>query len=163
MGKGDKECDHYWPSHHSSHKIQSYIQTCPFKGNLLAVSVPVHSTACEKGRKIVTVINQIIAHQSWCIHKHVHSMVTLPPRYELRYQFTVQHVEKLWSLLTRLSPTTQNPNLSMHTIPQTYPFRGNLLAESAPVHIIASGERRTNCSLIDQVITHHTKLNPKYL
>jgi len=49
VGKGGKECDH--SSYHSLHKIQSYVQTCPFKGNLLPESATVHSTASGERRQ----------------------------------------------------------------------------------------------------------------
>ena len=49
VGKGGKECDH--SSYHSLHKIQFYVQTCPFKGNLPTESAPVHSAASWERRR----------------------------------------------------------------------------------------------------------------
>ena len=49
VGKGGKQCDH--SSYHSLHKIQSYVQTSPFKGNLLPESEQVHSAASVERRQ----------------------------------------------------------------------------------------------------------------
>jgi len=49
VGKGGKECDH--SSYHSLHKIQSYVYTSPFKGNLPTESAPVHSAASGERRQ----------------------------------------------------------------------------------------------------------------
>jgi len=85
--------------------------------------------------------------------KHVHSKVT----YLLKvHQFMVQQVGKGGKECDRSSYH------SLHKIKsyvQTCSFKGNLPTESAPVHSVASGERR-NVIGIDQVVTHYLKFNP---
>jgi len=49
VGKGGKECDH--STYHSLYKIQSYVQTCPFKGNLPTECAPVHSVVSGERRQ----------------------------------------------------------------------------------------------------------------
>jgi len=102
VGKGGKEWD--YSSYHSLHKIQSYVQTCPFKGNLPTESAQVHSVASGKRRRECDW--QVGKGGKECDHSSYHSL------------------HKIQSYV------------------QTCPFKGNLLAESAPVRSAASGERR---------------------
>jgi len=73
------------------------------------------------------------------MYGHVHSKDT----YILRvHQFTVQQMGKRGNNVIVLDQViTRHTKLNPKNV-QTCPFKGNLLAESEPVHSTASGERR---------------------
>ena len=66
--------------------------------------------------------------------------------YKLRvHQFTVQKVAKGGNNLIVIDQViTHHRKLSPKNV-QTFPFKGNLQAESAPVHSTTSGERKKQC------------------
>ena len=71
-------------------------------------------------------------------YRHVHSKVT----YRLRvHQFTVQQVGKGRNNVIVIDQVIAHPQKLNPNNVQACQFKGNLLAESAPVHSIASGSQ----------------------
>ena len=70
------------------------------------------------------------------MHQDVHSKATYPLRV---HQFTTQQVSEGGKRRNNFSLITQKFN---HEYAQTHSFKGNLPANSVPVHNTASGQRR---------------------
>jgi len=108
----------------------------------------VHQFAVQqvgKGGSNVIVIDQVITHHTNStlrMYRHAHSKET----YSLKvHQFTVQQVGKGGNDVIVIDQVIiHHTKLNPKNV-QTCQFQGNLLAESAPVHSTASGERRKRC------------------
>jgi len=161
-GEMRKQCNHYWPSYHSSHNLT--LRMYRLAHSMETYSLRVHQFTVQqvgKGGNNVIIIDQVITHRTKLNPKNVHACPfkgNLPtesaPVHSTASGERRKQCDCYWQVST--CHTKLNPKNV-----QTFPFNGNLLAESAPVPVQQVGKGGNNVIVIDHVITHHTKLNPK--
>ena len=90
----------------------------------------------------MTTLALITQNSTLRMYRQAHSKIS----YRLRvHQFTVQQVGKGGNNVIVIDQVITHHTKFNPKNAQTCPFKGNLLTESAPVHITASGERKKQC------------------